>query len=173
MTIDDRSAAVATLVLRGWLLRGFWAPLYGILLATLAVSGLSSRDGWGVAFGVIALVCAVVASVRSVRAAFIVDSFGITIRNVLYTKRCAWPEIGEVGWDHVAVMSSRGGIVGISVCVLGDPYAYASSATVGLNRMRVAAQLAAILEAHGVENRVLDRDMATDRWWLDPRSKHH
>src|SRR5262245_24783747 len=106
----------STLVLRGWALRFVMLPLYGLFLFLFGVASIGSGELWGVIVGTVIFIGGVVAVVRAGRAALIVDSSGITIRNVLYTKRWTWAEIGEVGWDDVAIMSGRGSVTGVSVC---------------------------------------------------------
>jgi hypothetical protein len=102
------------------ILAAVWLSNFGIAAGIALDSTASPRVG--AAAAAVPALAGVVAAVRTLRSCLCIDEGGVTIRNTWSTRSWAWDEIGEIGWN--APSWSRGGLMAISVCALGDPYTH-------------------------------------------------
>jgi hypothetical protein len=170
-TSGNESGRSHRLVVRAWSgvapLTLLWAWMFGLA----AFTAFATASVAGTSVGALFLAVGGVITCRAARSALIADDAGVTIRNAWTTKKWAWDELGQVGWDSPG-WARYGGMVAISLCPLGDQHTYTASATAaGLDEHKRQAQaLAPFLARHGVTN-ALDRETATvHEWWADPRS---
>jgi hypothetical protein len=155
-----------------------WGPaLVSLVVVAGAALSIALRpSALSVSIGVPVVVVGCWAAVRSVSARLVADDEGVTVRNVLATRRWRWDQIGEIAWDIGWTASMHG----ICVCPLGDPYPNLATATVRSalpgerptpKLVEYHALLQPLLVEHGIDDHIVDGEPATERWYLDPRSQ--